>query len=91
MSGPNSRNRFSDSVSLASIRSESDDYWTQVLSLCGQSNPSKFGLEFSSVAFDKFEYLDSGTYSLVIKAIDLENGRIPVVFKVGRSQFFRLF
>src|SRR5699024_4858415 len=72
-----------DLMSLSSLRTESDDYWNRVLALCEQRNPAHFGLEFPSWAFAKFEYLDSGTYSHVIKAIDIENGKTPVVFKVS--------
>ena len=72
----------SDLMSLTSLRSESDDYWHRVLQLCDQSSPTHFGLEFASQSFSKFEYLDSGTYSHVIKANDREMNETAVVFKV---------
>ncbi|KAI2805560.1 Serine/threonine-protein kinase haspin [Blomia tropicalis] len=70
-----------DQASLSSIRSEVDDYWHRVLSLCHQRNPFHFGMEFPSKAFNEFEYLDSGTYSHVIKAIEHQGGT-PVIIKV---------
>ena len=74
-------NRCPESASLSSQRSEFDDYWYRVLALCNQHNPAHFGLEFPSRAYDQFEYLDSGTYSHVIKAFDYELC-LPIVFKV---------
>lgn len=68
--------------SLVSIPSKVDDFWHSVLSLCFQNNPNHFGLEFPSSMYDQFEYLDSGTYSHVIKAFDKSLGNVPIVFKV---------
>ncbi|KAH7645648.1 serine/threonine-protein kinase haspin homolog [Dermatophagoides farinae] len=73
-------------ISLTSLRSDDenddDDYWFQVLELCCQKNPSHFGIEFPSTSFQNFEYLDSGTYSHVIKAIGIEYNYTPIVFKI---------
>lgn len=75
-------------ISLTSLRSDDenddDDYWFQVLELCCQKNPSHFGIEFPSTSFQNFEYLDSGTYSHVIKAIGIEYNYTPIVFKVRK-------
>ncbi|KAJ6217858.1 hypothetical protein RDWZM_009015 [Blomia tropicalis] len=68
--------------SLVSIPSKVDDFWHSVLSLCFQNNPNHFGLEFPSSMYDQFEYLDSGTYSHVIKAFDKSLGNVPIVFKI---------
>lgn len=73
---------IADVRSLGSLVSQSDDYWHRVLALCHQRNPVHFAVEFPSTAFHKFEYIDSGTYSHVMSAIDIENGNTPVVFKV---------
>lgn len=75
--------RTTELSSITSIRSETDDHWFSVLSLCHQRNPSHFGLEFPSTAYENFEYLDSGTYSHVIKACDCEQDNMPIVFKVS--------
>ncbi|UXI22836.1 hypothetical protein NH340_JMT08779 [Sarcoptes scabiei] len=61
---------------------DNDDYWFRVLNLCNQNNPSHFGIEFPSRLFYDFKYLDSGTYSHVIKANGLEYNRTPIVFKI---------
>lgn len=53
--------------------------------LCRQRNPGHFALDFPSSSFAKLEYLDSGTYSHVMKAIDLENDHTPVVLKVSQQ------
>ncbi|KAI2804071.1 Serine/threonine-protein kinase haspin [Blomia tropicalis] len=74
--------RTTELSSITSIRSETDDHWFSVLSLCHQRNPSHFGLEFPSTAYENFEYLDSGTYSHVIKACDCEQDNMPIVFKI---------
>lgn len=59
-----------------------DEYWYKVLALCGQNNPSHFGIEYSSTSYYNFEYLDSGTYSHVIKANGIDFNNTAIVFKV---------
>jgi len=80
-----------DLVSLSSERSETDDFWFKVLALCHQRNPAHFGIEFPSWCYSKFEYLDSGTYSHVIKALDLQQQGTPVVFKVRSCTVYNLY
>lgn len=71
-----------ESLSSKLTEEPDDEYWYQVLNLCGQDNPSHFGIEFSSTSYHSFEYLDSGTYSHVIKANGIDFNNIAIVFKV---------
>lgn len=57
-------------TSLCSALSTTDEFWQKVLDLCRQRNPGHFALEFPSTMFTSaIQYIDSGTYSHVMRAV----------------------
>lgn len=72
-----------DGISLSSCNSYTEDeYWAKVMEICGQQHPLHFGLKYPSRLYRDMEYIDSGTYSHVIKAVSIEQNMKFVVFKV---------
>ena len=55
--------------SLYSVVSITDEFWKKVLALCGQTSAGHFALEFPSTSYAAMQYIDSGTYSHVMKAV----------------------
>lgn len=74
-----------DTISVSSEVSQEDEYFSKVMNVCQQTCPTHFALQFPSNAYTDFEYVDSGTYSHVVRATSKQWKKV-VVFKVSRGR-----